>query len=106
MYRTLIAAAAFAAISLGTANVSHAQQFSLPTWGAQIQTQTQVAPASEPTPGTDLLGQPTGEEREGETANANDRYWVWVNGGCWSRWVYVGNNWWGWPVYRRYVWCR
>jgi hypothetical protein len=105
MYRTLIAAAAFTAISLGTANVSNAQQFSLPAWGAQTETQTQVL-SSEQAPGAGVLGQPTGDEREGNTVAANDRYWVWVNGGCWSRWVYVGNNWWGWPLYRRYVFCR
>jgi hypothetical protein len=57
-------------------------------------------------PGDDVLGQATGDELVIPNAQAQDRYWVWVNGTCWSRWVFVGYNWWGQATYRRYVYCR
>jgi hypothetical protein len=97
MYRTLIAAAAFAVISLGTVNASSAQGFSLPALNGT----DQVALAA---PGDDVHGQPTGEEKEGQDVQSQERAWVWINA-CWSRWYFVGYNWWGRPVYRRYVSC-
>ena len=96
MHRTLIAAAAFALISLGTVNAPHAQELTSPLLNSTDQIAMQ-------TPGDDVQGQPTGEERQGEV-QAQVRYWVWVNA-CWSRWRFVGYNQWGYPLYRRYVSC-
>lgn len=99
MYRALIAAAAFAAISVGAINACHAQEWDAGDWNAQDQYSQQ--PLSD-----DVQGQPTDEETEGRNFQGQERYWVWYRPYCWSRWVYVGYNGWGRPVYRRYVWCR
>ena len=96
MYRMLIAAAAFAAISIGTVNASSAQGFSLQPLNSTDQVTLQA-------PGADVQGTPTGEVKEGEV-QAGERYWAWINS-CWSRWYFVGYNWWGRPLYRRYVSC-
>jgi hypothetical protein len=94
MYRTLIAVAAFAAISFGTAGVSWAQQ------PESLDQYTRQPPPA------DVQGEPTGEEREGKDIQDQDRFWVIFSPLCWSRWVYVGNNVFGVPLYRRYLWCR
>jgi hypothetical protein len=99
MYRTLIAAAVFAAISLGTTSLSQAQESGFNDVNTLDQYAQQV-------PGADVQGQPTGDERDAGTIQAQDRFWVWYAPACWSRWVYVGYNWFGRPVYQRYVWCR
>jgi len=99
MNRTLTAAAAFAVISFGAANVSEAQELSFNDVNTLDQYAQQV-------PGADVQGQPTGEERDAETIQGQDRFWVWYAPYCWSRWVYVGYNWFGRPVYQRYTWCR
>ena len=96
MYRTLIAAAAFAVMSLGAANVSHAQDLATPD---QYTRQAQA-------PGEDVQGRPVGEPTEGENVQSQDRFWVWYGPACWSRLVFVGYNWFGRPLYQRYVWCR
>ena len=96
MYRMLIAAAAFTAISLGTVNASSAQGFSLQPLVGTDQTTLQ-------SPGGDVQGTPTGEVREGEV-QSSERYWVWINS-CWSRWYFVGYSRFGFPLYRRYVSC-
>src|SRR5262245_44379484 len=103
MYRTLVAAAAFAVISVGAITTSHAQQWNLPELSAPAQLSNQYI--SQPAPGDDIQGRSTGEEREAQDLEPQDRYWVWVNS-CWTRWSYVGTNWWGRRIYRRYVWCR
>jgi hypothetical protein len=51
-----------------------------------------------------VQGQPTNEERE--DVQENDRFWVWVDGYCWHRWVFIGYNGFGRPVYRNYRFCR
>jgi len=94
MARILIAAAAFAALSLGMANGSHAQQ-----------SETLDQYARQPPP-QDAQGEPTGEERTGPEIQDQDRFWIIFSPLCWSRWVYVGNNVFGVPLFRRYVWCR
>jgi hypothetical protein len=94
MYRTFIAAAAFVAISLGAPGASHAQEMN------SLDQYAQAVPSG------DVQGQPTGEERDAGTIQSQDRFWVWYAPACWSRWIYVGYNWFGRPVYRRYVWCR
>jgi len=96
MYRTLIAAAAFAVVSFGAVNISQAQQ-----WNTVDEFVRQVQAPSE-----DVQGQPTGEEKEGDAVEAQDRFWIIYSPYCWSRWVYVGYNYYGRPLYRRYVWCR
>src|SRR4051794_18227542 len=99
MYRTILAAAAFAVISVGAITTSHAQQWALPELNASTPYTTQSVP------GDDMQGQSTGEEREAQELEPQDRAWVWVNS-CWTRWSYVGTNWWGRAIYRRYVVCR
>src|SRR5436190_20013064 len=104
MYRTFIAAAAFAVISVGAITTSHAQGWQLPELNAPNQ-YTSSQYSSQAVPGDDMQGQPTGEEREAQDLQPQDRAWVWVNS-CWTRWNYVGTNWWGRSIYRRYVVCR
>jgi hypothetical protein len=89
MYRMLIAAAAFIAISLGSVNASSAQG------SAQV---TRELPSAE------VQGTPTDEEREGEVQES-ERSWVWIDS-CWSRWYFVGYSRFGIPLYRRYVYCN
>jgi hypothetical protein len=88
MYRMLIAAAAFVAISLGSVNASSAQADPGSTREA---------------PSADVQGTPTDEVKEGEVQES-DRYWVWINS-CWSRWSFFGYSRSGIPLYRRYVYC-
>jgi hypothetical protein len=97
MHHTLIAAALFGALSLPTAAVSYAQEWNTKEWNYEN------ASSSQP-PSEDVQGQPTGEESE--KLEGQNRSWVWYSQYCWSRWAYVGYNWWGRPVYRRYVSCR
>jgi len=97
MYRTLIAAVAFAAISAGAITTSHAQASRLPESNAPGEFSAR--------PGEEVQGEATNEEREAQDVQPEERMWVWVNS-CWSRWRYVGNNIFGRPLYRRYVWCR
>jgi hypothetical protein len=100
MYRTLIAAIAFVAISLATSSASHAQDFSpLQNFNGQDQFAFQA-------PAEAAEGQFTGEEQSGDTIQPQERYWVWVNSYCWRQWVFVGYNYRGQAVYRRYVYCR
>jgi len=97
MYRTLVAAAAFAVISAGAVTTSLAQESRLPGVNAPGEPSTR--------PGEEIQGESTGEEREAQDVQPQDRMWVWVNS-CWTRWSYVGTNFFGRPIYRRYVWCR
>src|SRR5215831_4735317 len=59
MYRTLITAAAFVAISFGTVTASHAQGFSLQPLNSAEQTTVQA-------PADNVQGTPTNEVKEGE----------------------------------------
>ena len=91
MFRALIAAAAFAALSFGSVTASQAQTRTIPEEVQKL------------APGDDVQGQPTNEERE--DVQENDRFWVWVDGYCWHRWVFIGYNGFGRPVYRNYRFC-
>src|SRR3954453_14973908 len=104
MYRTFIAAAAFAVISVGAITTSQAQGWSLPELNAPGQYTNQTGQYTSQ-PGLGDEGQSTGEEREAQEMQPQDRTWVWVNS-CWTRWSYVGTNWRGRAIYRRYVVCR
>ena len=108
MYRTLIAAAALATISLGASNASLAQEWNIRDWSAP--TWTSRDQLSEETPTEDVEGQLTGEETQAPNAEEQGRCWGWHHG-----WHHGWHGWHGWhhgwhrPVYvwyRPYCGCR